>query len=202
MHEIIHGLGFAGSMTMTGNVGSWGLGNPARPVIYDRFTVNGSDQLLIASFTNVSVALGNQLTSDNLFFNGSGAVFAHGGTKPKLFAPSTWQQGSSYSHWDENTYPAGNTNSLMTPAIGSAEAISNPGFITRGLLQDIGWTIDQPLPVELSSFLASVVNSYIELKWTTETEINNYGFEIQKKEVRSQESEWNTDLTPKKCTVS
>ncbi len=48
------------------------------------------------------------------------------------------------------------------------------------------------MPVELSSFLASVVNSYIELKWTTETEINNYGFEIQKKEVRSQETEWNT----------
>ena len=71
----------------------------------------------------------------------------------------------------------------MTPAIGSAEAIHNPGFITRGLLQDIGWTIDQPLPIELSSFIANISDTYIKLLWTTKTETNNYGFDIERKDL-------------------
>ncbi len=35
-----------------------------------------------------------------------------------------------------------------------------------------------PLPVELSSFSASVIGAAIKLSWRTETEVNNYGFEI------------------------
>ncbi|MCG6912886.1 S8 family peptidase [bacterium BMS3Abin03] len=34
------------------------------------------------------------------------------------------------------------------------------------------------LPVELVSFTASIVDNGIELKWYTETEVNNYGFEV------------------------
>ncbi len=37
-----------------------------------------------------------------------------------------------------------------------------------------------PLPVELTSFKTSVVNNYVELKWETATEVNNYGFEIER----------------------
>jgi hypothetical protein len=47
-----------------------------------------------------------------------------------------------------------------------------------------------PLPVELSSFSATLKNGNVLLKWRTETEVNNYGFEVQKSGVRSQESEW------------
>ncbi|MEJ2196065.1 MAG: T9SS type A sorting domain-containing protein [Ignavibacteriaceae bacterium] len=36
------------------------------------------------------------------------------------------------------------------------------------------------LPVELTSFTASVINNDVILKWSTATEINNQGFEIQK----------------------
>ena len=36
------------------------------------------------------------------------------------------------------------------------------------------------LPVELSSFTATENGNIIELKWRTETEVNNYGFEIQR----------------------
>lgn len=37
------------------------------------------------------------------------------------------------------------------------------------------------LPVELTSFTASVVNNAIRLNWTTATEINNKGFEVERK---------------------
>ena len=37
-----------------------------------------------------------------------------------------------------------------------------------------------PLPVELSSFISSVSENGVELLWRTETEVNNYGFEIHR----------------------
>jgi hypothetical protein len=45
------------------------------------------------------------------------------------------------------------------------------------------------VPVELTSFTATTANNYVELKWTTASELNNRGFEIQKSqksEVKSQ----------------
>jgi len=38
------------------------------------------------------------------------------------------------------------------------------------------------LPVELSSFSASIIGSIVKLNWKTETEVNNYGFDIERKE--------------------
>ena len=46
------------------------------------------------------------------------------------------------------------------------------GFMWTGLL-----------PVELSSFTAEVIYERVHLKWITETEVNNYGFEIERKQV-------------------
>ena len=45
------------------------------------------------------------------------------------------------------------------------------------------WTLGEPvaLPVELSSFSASIIGSAIKLSWRTETETNNYGFEVERK---------------------
>jgi hypothetical protein len=40
--------------------------------------------------------------------------------------------------------------------------------------------ITNPLPVELNSFIAKVIGKSILLNWQTSTELNNYGFEIQR----------------------
>jgi hypothetical protein len=42
-----------------------------------------------------------------------------------------------------------------------------------------------PLPVELTSFTANIINRKAELKWETATELNNYGFEIERKLVNN-----------------
>lgn len=59
------------------------------------------------------------------------------------------------------------------------------------------WTLassGSPLFVELVSFTASSKRLNAELKWSTATEQNNYGFEIERGEVGSQKTEirWNT----------
>jgi hypothetical protein len=43
------------------------------------------------------------------------------------------------------------------------------------------WTIDEGVPVELTSFTANVTNNNVNLNWATATETNNQGFEIQRK---------------------
>jgi len=42
-------------------------------------------------------------------------------------------------------------------------------------------TADDPVPVELTSFSASVTGDNVILEWTTATELNNLGFEVQRK---------------------
>ncbi len=37
-----------------------------------------------------------------------------------------------------------------------------------------------PLPVELTTFTAAISNNSVELSWQTATEVNNYGFEIER----------------------
>jgi len=50
---------------------------------------------------------------------------------------------------------------------------------------------DGALPVELSAFTAKVLrNSGVQLDWTTKTEVNNYGFDVQRSEIDEQNSVW------------
>ena len=41
--------------------------------------------------------------------------------------------------------------------------------------------IQAPLPVELTSFSATTIGKDVKLSWNTATEINNYGFEVERK---------------------
>ncbi len=46
------------------------------------------------------------------------------------------------------------------------------------------------LPVELSSFSASIIEQGVKLNWVTETEVGNYGFEVQRSVSENQSSAW------------
>ena len=152
LHEIAHGLGFfsfarveeraIARFTSFSETGKLRGGNPALPYIYDFFVENGSGTTIMSS-PDPSFDLENQLTSNDLFWNGKKGVEANGGILPQLYAPSSWEQGSSYTHLDEITFPAGNANALMTPGLDNQEAIHNPGPITLGMLEDMGWTINK-----------------------------------------------------------
>jgi len=165
LHELGHGLGFFGLMNHNSDQGSWGF-DTGFPSIYDRFTVNGSNQSLTNTslFPNPSNILGNELISDNIFFNDANAVAANGGTNPKLYAPGIWEETASYGHLDEDTYEKGNPNSLMTPVIGKKKAIHHPGTITLGIFEDMGWTISSnvnPAPTNIELSNSSVVEHQI-----------------------------------------
>jgi hypothetical protein len=138
LHELCHGLGFFGSASLTNGNGF--LGFDGSPFIYDTFTEQQNGTLL-TSLPNGSTTLANAFTSGQLYWGGDEGANANGGNRPRLYAPANWSGGSSFSHLNESTYPAGNVNSLMTPQIGTAEANHNPGPIVLGIFEDIGWTV-------------------------------------------------------------
>ena len=142
LHEIAHGLNFAGSMDYASGYGSYGYGlTPAYPDVYDTLMKNGSGIDLI-TFPSNSTILGSQLISNDVWFHGSNAMSANGGNRVKIYAPSPWAVGSSYAHLDYDTFK-GTANRLMVYAISYGTAIHDPGPVTRGLLQDLGW-VQQP----------------------------------------------------------
>jgi hypothetical protein len=136
MHELGHGLGFLGAGQVSSGLGTVRIQNS--PTAYDRFTENGAGTKLL-TFPNNSTQLGDQLLSNNVFFDSVKVRNHNGGQTARLYAPASWQSGSSYSHLDEATYPKGDANSLMTPSLSSAEAIHSPGAISLWLLKSIGW---------------------------------------------------------------
>ncbi len=136
IHEICHGLGFFDSMNTDGTLGWYGAGSI--PVIYDTFVENLTERRLTDTlfFENYSTALKNELTGGQLYFNGP--LFRNlTGSRARLYAPSTWDPGSSVSHLDETRTPS--VHSLMTPFIDRGEAIHNPGSWTMSILGDLGW---------------------------------------------------------------
>lgn len=139
LHELGHGLGVIGSFNVDGaDAGRWGFGGS--PAVFDRFVVDepGRDLTNTAIYPNPSIALGSALRSNRVFFDG---VFT---SRAALFAPPDFQPGSSISHLDESTYSPEGGNALRTPALSSGESQHDPGPLTQGILQDIGWEWTTP----------------------------------------------------------
>jgi hypothetical protein len=170
-HEIAHGLNFSGTAKVVNGIGSYGLGIPLYPNIYDRFMYNVTGNLLI-NYQNYSPELGSLLTSNNLWFQGENANFANGENRVKMYAPSPWVDGSSYSHLDYNTF-SGTVNNMMVYAISSGTANHNPGPVTVGILKDLGWkgTLLPPTAVSASDGTES---DKVIVSWTASTNASYY----------------------------
>ncbi len=136
LHEMIHGLGFAGGAT----VDSTGLGSLRefdRPWIFD-ISLTNNGQKVIEAVADPSTSLGNVFTSESLFYNNN--LFGDT-TSFRLYAPSEFIPGSSIHHLDELTYSnIEEGNALMTPFIGEGgTVIQDPGQIVDTLMDDLGW---------------------------------------------------------------
>lgn len=55
-------------------------------------------------------------------------------------------------------------------------------------LDDVSISNASPLPVELTSFTSKIIGNTVNLKWNTATEVENYGFDIQRSVVGGQRS--------------
>ena len=77
----------------------------------------------------------------------------------------------------------GLTNSDVFSLSGNSD-----GYIYAGTANGVFRSVN-PLPVELSSFTLKQMADKIQLNWVTKTEVNNYGFNVER---RINEGEWNS----------
>lgn len=135
LHELGHGLGFISTMNVSGQNGNYGYGTPFKSV-YDIYIENEEGRNLVdtAAFKNNSQPLYRALTGNALFFEkGTGSA------RPRLFAPAQFSAGSSISHLDDNTYPHGSTNALMTSTARTMEVTHDPGELALSIFYEMGW---------------------------------------------------------------
>lgn len=148
LHEIGHGVGFLG--TMQGDedteVAGWGISanNTNDPIIYDRFVEDGAGNSIVdeSVYSNNSNQLYNAVTggAGGIFFNGLQANSRYTGDPVPLYAPTPWEQGSSFSHLETEIF-TDTDDALMRPVVDRANAIHTPGAIMCAMLEDQGWPL-------------------------------------------------------------
>jgi hypothetical protein len=144
LHELAHGLGFIGFFYVKDDKGdqSDGVYLADLPSVYDHFIENGQPRnRLVTSqkeYPNNSIPLNRQLTGGDLYLNGS-VLRQTTGQKLKLQAKAKFDRASSIYHLDEDKYPPGDPNSLMTAFLGQAESIHSPGPLLLTFFTDLEW---------------------------------------------------------------
>ncbi|WP_146088728.1 hypothetical protein [Neolewinella xylanilytica] len=199
VHELGHGLGFAGSARVddgdqtngiecegvagTGCVGFYDyLGNlPPRyyATAFDLFVDRVSDGAPLFGLANPGPEIYNTLLggSGGLFFDESNHDDFYGGTENyQLYTPSTWRQGTSYSHFSDRSQ-------ALYYALTLGSAVHDVGK-AREVMYNIGWpkamaSFAAALPVDLIAFDASTDGAVVTLHWQSATERDNDYFEVQ-----------------------
>jgi hypothetical protein len=136
-----------------------------------------------ASLTLTGAGLEFSLTVEGLTFTAAhfhnAAVGVNGGVVRTItndFAGNT--ASGLWSSTDSEPLTPGLINELLAGNIYiNVHTTANPGGEIRGQLNVTAVII----PVELTSFTADVINGSVELNWSTATETNNSGFEIQRR---------------------
>jgi len=171
LHELGHGFGFFSSFYVFGTKGYWGyidshsVNHPLR-FDYDEWSAAASGQRM-TTFADGSTTLKTQLDDGSVYIGGTNVEAALGG-RARLYAPGSWQDGSSNSHFDESAYPRGTVNSLMTPVLNDGEATHAPGPAAVGVLADIGWTVAgaSTVPSGPQSVMATAGDGSADVAWS------------------------------------
>lgn len=150
VHELAHAMGFSSGINQDGTdgfgslLGSEGVWTP-----FDKYLTDFDGKALIDPSTSIldgilwntsSVSQDGDGASGcdaGIQFDGANAVAANGGESAQIYTPTTWSDGSSGSHLDDDCY----TSTYFM------EAAADPGFGIRefssleiGMLKDIGYT--------------------------------------------------------------
>ncbi|WP_073169508.1 T9SS type A sorting domain-containing protein [Tangfeifania diversioriginum] len=138
LHEIGHGLGFTGFFYVDNRLGGYSYWEQGDITSFDQLVGKSNGELLTDTtiYENPSAALYSALVSGFLYAQ-SPSAFVN--DYPRLYVPFIWDDGSSIYHLNDATYSSNDPNSLMTHAMGRGEATHDPGPITTGILDDIGW---------------------------------------------------------------
>ncbi|MFC2094285.1 hypothetical protein ACFLSH_01520 [Bacteroidota bacterium] len=154
--------------------------------------LTGDTEIGNVTITRVTGSSGDVTVGDNSSISSNWDITA-GGTTPYANRTLTLSWLSDLDNG--KTFSSGNKaqiwtstdggSSWFTTGVASDVSGSDPRTIGSTVTSFSKWTVsdeDSPLPVELSSFTANVIDNKVILNWTTETEVTNYGFDIERTE--------------------
>lgn len=72
-----------------------------------------------------------------------------------------------------------NTDASSISTVSVRQGTSSHNISVDGIRISSSWN-EAPLPVEFSTFTATFNNKFVNLNWITQTEVNNYGFEVER----------------------
>lgn len=127
--------------------------------------------------------------SYNLFFNNSATTNPDGGTlgSNNIMGSDPLFVSASDYHFSSTSSPAYHAGTTSGAPAGDLDGTSRGGTPSIGAFQGI-----DPLPVELISIGVNAKGNTIELGWKTASEVNNYGFEVERKSMSSEQQTMNT----------
>lgn len=91
------------------------------------------------------------------------------------------------ANWDTYTFPSAAYHSWHMDL---ALAGSNANAVTSSSTGNISKINESPMPVKLESFSSNVSGRNINLKWSTSSEENNYGFDIERLPLSQADANW------------
>ena len=137
-----------------------------------------------ATWTNFTPAAGSFYTNDLTWVPGTEKTLVATGSATGFSGASySFDGGVNFTDFDAASGVQFLTVRFADANVGWAGSFNSSATV-GGMFKYVG----QKLPVELTSFSASVVKSSVTLNWETASELNNHGFEIQRK----QAGEWLT----------
>lgn len=148
LHEMAHGLGFLSTDSYDPN---FGFGRIEEPTPFDAYALV-EDGRRLSDLPSPSIELGVALRSP-LVWSGALGVAANGGVRPLLFTPKEYEEGSSVSHLDEDSFSRSGENAVMTPNLEAGEIFHKPGPLLLAMMEDMrrkppaGKSTGIPLPV-------------------------------------------------------
>lgn len=132
LHEIAHGLGFMSNAQYDRDSKTAFI---TQPTPFDAY-VQLPDGKTIMNFCSKSSDLGQAMINQLSWF-GEFAITANKGTKPKLYTPNPFVEGSSIAHLDETTFDKHDPNTVMTPNMDTGEVFNAPGPIILAMIEDM-----------------------------------------------------------------
>ncbi len=147
-HELTHAMGFSSSIQQDGSdtfdeppgtAGSWSFFDSFLTDAAGNPVINPTTNVINESLWNTLSVGGSSAEGVGLFFNGPRAVAANAGVPVGLFSPTTWENGSSGSHMDDQNP---NLNySMMFPARDFGPETRNFSGLERAILEDLGYEL-------------------------------------------------------------
>ncbi len=167
-------------------------------------------QVVIASAITLQASEGNVSGDTFGLSSGGDQLFAFQGTLPTQSNQSNFLAAIQMNgSWDDDAtkkksakpsiFTDGENSLFIDPEVNNAvydcsTKNSDPSILRLAVNNSSNWLVSDniealqldipyctdPLPVEVTTFTISTQNNSIELKWETATEVNNYGFEIQR----------------------